>query len=257
MSTERRSIMRNVVDRVEPVELCEVEMRASDQRRRRVATISGLSAMLAIAFAGFVTIQSGQRDDTISVASEGTDNSVSSVADTAGGATATRTSGDIGDDMGLVIHAESEHPDILSVSVAAPTSGEGPDAQHDLIVTNETDETLHFADPRHAELLGRPPSLIVGTEGCGYGRRAVPNSDELVVACRAYWAGFSLDPGASHTIQVSIWTGIEGLGRVTPEEYLFETEFAYRTGTPLERSDPSDDLATVRTTISYEFELDR
>jgi len=106
-----------------------------------------------------------------------------------------------------------------------------PWMQHDLIFRNTSDEPVTFADTRGAKVLGDPPRLLAGDEGCGWAR-VTPESG-VTGACLTYLDPFTVRPHATVTRTVTLYRELPGMKRLAPGTYLFRRPIRFRVGTAM------------------------
>lgn len=103
--------------------------------------------------------------------------------------------------------------------------------QHDLVFRNTSDEPVTFADTRGAKLLGHPPRLVAGDEGCGWAR-VTPESG-VTGACLMYLDPFTVRAHATVTRTVTLYKELPGMRRLLPGTYVFSRPVRFRVGTAM------------------------
>jgi hypothetical protein len=116
----------------------------------------------------------------------------------------------------------------------APVNGSHAWLRHDLVLENNSDRPVTFADTRNGMILGPRARgvLLAADEGCGYGiykRR-------IELACLAYLDIPTLEPHTSLTRTLTLWKGLPGMNSLRPGTYVFRHPIWFRIG----REPPAD-----------------
>jgi hypothetical protein len=118
----------------------------------------------------------------------------------------------------------------VSVGPFRPATGWGRQwLEHDLVLTNNGDRRVTFADTWRADILGprRRPVLIAEADGrCGY--RAVR---PLRAACVLPLIFVHIKPGGSVARVTTLWKGLRRMAPLVPGTYVFRQPFRFQFGT--------------------------
>jgi hypothetical protein len=106
-----------------------------------------------------------------------------------------------------------------------------PWMQHELVFRNTGDEPVTFADTRSAKLLGDPPRLVAGDEGCGWA--SVTPESGVTGACLMYLDPFTVRPHTTVTRTVTLYKELRGMKPLLPGTYVFRRPIRFRNGTAM------------------------
>jgi len=140
----------------------------------------------------------------------------------------------------------------------APASVSHPWLTHSVELTNRGSVSVFVSQSQRSVMLGDPPSLVVGTQYCGYtgdgAQRPIQAGACLAIGRRAR----EIEPGGTMRFQLTLWRDLAGLAPLGDGPYIFELPLDFRRGTSFDALDPQHlpaDVGHATLRVAYTHEL--
>lgn len=122
----------------------------------------------------------------------------------------------------LTVESEVRGAEGFDVSVGPVRPSQHGWVEHDLTITNNTQNTLYVDGHRVSEMLG-DKELLVGGEGCGYGG----GGESVRPACRLYYRPLSIEAGGQWTDVITVYRGLQGMSQPTSDPYVLTQKIRF------------------------------